>query len=112
MALFSPTEFRNAARGLIRTPTVSVSAVLCLALGIGATTAISSAISRALMRPLPFRDSDRVVAVHRITPHSGPQGTWPESAPNYVDLARESRQVEHLAAILQGTALIGFTNDA
>jgi putative ABC transport system permease protein len=77
MALFSLTELRNAARGLLRTPTVSVSAILCLALGIGATTAISSAINRALLQSLPFKDPDRLVAVFRTTPQSGPQGTWP-----------------------------------
>ncbi|MGH7617112.1 MAG: ABC transporter permease, partial [Gemmatimonadaceae bacterium] len=110
--MFTLTELRNATRALVRTPTVSVSAVLCLALGIGATTAISSAISRALLRPLPFADSDRLVAVHRITPQSGPQGTWPESAPNYIDVAHESRQIENLSALLNGTALISLTNDA
>ncbi len=105
-------EIRNAARGLSRSPTVSLSAIVCLALGIGATSAISSAISRALLQPLPFRDADRLVAVHRVTPHSGPQGTWPQSAPNYVDLARTTRQVEGLSAISQGTALIALPAEA
>lgn len=106
------TEIKSAARSLARVPTVTVSAVFCLALGIGATTAISSAINRALFQPPPFRDPDRLVAVHRITPHSGPQGTWPQSAPNYVDLAAQSRQIENLAAISQGTALIQLQDDA
>ena len=110
--LFTISEIRNAARGLLHNPTVAVSAVLCLALGIGATTAISSAISRALLQPLPFRDADRLVAVHRITPQSGPQGTWPQSAPNYVDLARESKQVEGLSAATWGTALINLPSEA
>ena len=109
---FTMSEVRNAARGLLRSPTITVSAVLCLALGIGATTAISSAISQALFQPLPFRDADRLVAVHRITPQSGPQGTWPQSAPNYVDMARESKQVEGLAAITFGTALINLPDEA
>lgn len=110
--MFTLTELRNAIRALMRTPTVLVSGVLCLALGIGATTAISSAISRALLRPLPFRDADRLVAVHRVTPQSGPQGTWPESAPNYIDLARDTRQIQSMSAILQGTALVSLSNDA
>jgi len=105
-------EIRTAVRSLVRTPTVAVSAVLCLALGIGATTAISSAISRALLQPLPFRDPDRLVAVHRITPNSGPQGTWPHSVANYSDLAREATQVQSLAAISQGTALVSLATES
>ena len=73
------SDIRSAARGLLRSPTVFISGVLCLALGIGATTAISSAISRALFQSLPFREPERLVAVHRTTPHSGPLGTWPLS---------------------------------
>ena len=106
------TEIRNAARALSRAPTVTISAVLCLALGIGATTAISSAVSRALLRSLPLRDADRLVAVHRTTPQSGPQGTWPESAPNYIDLARNAKQVEQLSVITPATALINLTSEA
>ncbi len=105
-------EIRSAIRGLSRSPTIAVSAVLCLALGIGATTAISSALDQALFRTLPFRDPGRLVAVHRVTPQSGPQGTWPHSAANYVDLARESRQVEGLAAMSQGTALLQMSEGA
>jgi len=110
--MFTLTEIRNAARALSRAPTVTISAVLCLALGIGATTAISSAVSRALLRSLPLRDADRLVAVHRTTPQSGPQGTWPESAPNYIDLARNAKQVEQLSVITPATALINLTSEA
>ena len=106
------SEIRNTARGLLRSPTVTLCAVTCLALGIGATTAISSAISRALLQPPPFRDVSRLVAVHRITPHSGLLGTWPQSAPNYVDLARESKQVEGLSAMTFGNALINLPAEA
>jgi putative ABC transport system permease protein len=112
MALFSATEFRNAARGLVRTPTVAVSAILCLALGIGATTAISSAINRALLQAPPFRAPDRLVAVFRTTPNSGPQGTWPSSVANYLDLARGTRRLTDLAATSQGTALINLSSEA
>jgi predicted permease len=112
MALFSPTEFRNAARGLVRTPTVAISAILCLALGIGATTAISSAINRALLQAPPFRNPDRLVAVFRTTPNSGPQGTWPSSVANYLDLARGTRRLTDLAATSQGTALINLSSEA
>ena len=105
-------DIRSAARGLLRTPTVAVSAVLCLALGIGATAAISSAISRALFQSLPFREPERLVAVHRTTPHSGPLGTWPQSAPNYLDLARRTRRIAGLTSISFGTALVTLPTEA
>ena len=106
MANAARIELRSAVGGLVRTPSVAVSAVLCLALGIGATTAIASAINRALLQPLPFRDADRLVAVHRITPQSGPTGTWPQSPANYVDLAAGSKTIESLSAVTFGTALV------
>ncbi|MFI5228969.1 MAG: ABC transporter permease, partial [Gemmatimonadales bacterium] len=106
------TEVRAAARSLWRTPTVAVSAVICLALGIGATTAISSAVDRALLQSLPFRAPDRLVAVFRTTPQSGPQGTWPESAPNYLDLARQTHQLSGLAGITWGSGLVSHGEEA
>jgi predicted permease len=105
-------ELRGAARSLARVPTIAISAICCLGLGIGAATAISSAINRALLQPAPFREPGELVAVHRITPQSGLQGTWPQSAPNYVDLARDARRIEGLAAMSGGTALIQLEDDA
>ena len=112
MALISLSDVRTAARGLLRTPTVALSAVVCLALGIGATAAISSAISRALFQSLPFRDAAELVAVHRTTPQSGPQGTWPMSVPNYTDLAQRARRLQGLAAMGGGTALVALPTEA
>lgn len=103
---FRFAEVRHAARGLLRTPTIALSAVLCLALGIGSTTAIASAVQRALLDPLPFVDPDRLVAVHRVTPHSGPDGTWPHSAPNYLDFAERTRTIGGLAAMTPGVSLV------
>jgi putative ABC transport system permease protein len=108
----SSTEIKNALRSLGRSPTVTLCAIICLALGIGATTAISSALSRALLQPLPFRDGDRLVAVHRTTPQSGPQGGWSQSPANYTDLARQSKQLQSLAAITWGTAIINLPGEA
>jgi putative ABC transport system permease protein len=105
-------EIRHATRSLWRSPTVAFCAVLCLALGIGATTAMFSALSRALLTPLPFHEPDQLVAVHRITPQSGPLGGWSQSAPNYMDLSRRSGQIESLAAITWGSALINLPSDA
>lgn len=96
-------ELRNAARALLRAPLVTVSAVLCIALGVGATTAIASAIDRALLQRLPFRSPERLVTVYRTTPQF--KG-GPFSAPNYSDLARLSTQLSEMAALTPTTALL------
>ena len=102
------TELLAAIRSLRRAPLVSGSAIICIALGIGSTAAISSAISRALLQPLPFRDPERLVTVYRTTPHFN---TGPFSPPNYTDLARETHQLEGLAAIAHTTALLQLTDE-
>jgi hypothetical protein len=99
------TDVRTAARSLRYSPTVAVSAIACLALGIGATVAIASAIDRALLERLPFREPDRLVTVYRTTPQFN---TGPFSAPNYADLARESRQLASLAAATPTTGLLAL----
>jgi len=83
-----PHLIRTAHRRLAQTPALSIGGVMCLALGIGATTATWSAVSQALLRPLPFGNPDRLVAVHRITAESGPLGEKSQSPANYADLAR------------------------
>jgi len=103
------TELLAAVRSLRRAPLVSGSAILCIALGIGSTAAISSAISRALLQPLPFREPERLVTVYRTTPHFD---TGPFSPANYSDLARETRQLEGLAAIAPAGALLQLTDQA
>lgn len=103
------TELIAAVRALRRAPLVSGSAILCVALGIGTTAAISSAISRALLQPLPFRNPERLVTVYRTTPHFN---TGPFSPANYMDLARETRQLEALAAITPTTSLLQLTDEA
>ena len=56
-------DFRYAARGLCKAPAFTLVAVLTLALGIGGTTTIFSALDALLLRPLPYPDQDRLVAL-------------------------------------------------
>lgn len=56
-------DLRFALRGFLRNPAFSLTAILVIALGIGATTAVFSVVDRLLFRSLPYPDSDRLVSV-------------------------------------------------
>src|SRR5581483_9809879 len=102
------TDLRNATRGLLRTPTVTGSAILCLTLGLGATTAIASAIDRALVRPLPFRQPDRLLTVYRTAPQAN---DWPTAPAKYLDAARATHELSALAAVANfGVALLNVAD--
>ncbi len=102
-------ELRSAARGLVRAPTVSIAAILCLALGLGGTCAIASALDRVLIRSLPFRSPDRLVTVYRTSPKFR---TLPFSVANYLDFAHDPRQLEGLAALAFKTGLLALPDRA
>src|ERR1700704_5122314 len=83
-------DVRYAFRLLARAPGVTVVAVLTMALGIGANTAIFSVVRSVLVAPLPFVDPDRLVVVWHGYPPNMPRVAV--SAPGYYDL----RDARHL----------------
>src|SRR6476660_4384918 len=61
-------QFRHTARSLLRTRSFTVSALLCLAFGIGATTAIFSIVNAVVLRPLPYNGSHDLVRLYTEFP--------------------------------------------
>ena len=77
-------DLRYAVRTLRRSPSFTLAAVACLALGIGANTAIFSVIDGVLLRPLPFRDPSSLVMVWETDVRRG-QDRNVVSPANYLD---------------------------
>jgi predicted permease len=104
MAFLSLSDLRDASRSLRRSPTVTISSITCLALGLAVTTDVSSAIDRALLRALPFSAPAELVTVYRSTPQFN---EGPFSVPNYEDLARDTRSLSALVATAwMGSAMV------
>src|ERR1043165_9726118 len=90
------SDVRYAVRNLLRRPGFTIIAVITLALGIGANTAIFSAINALLLNPLPFPELDRIVAVWDKQPAHGVVHNEVAFA-NFLDLNAQSKSFEQLA---------------
>src|SRR5262249_6954812 len=94
------TDFRYALRTLVRSPGFALTAAATLAIGIGANTAIFTVVYALLLKPLPFRDADRLIYVH---------DTYPAVANASVSLAKflalrdGNRSLTSLAATAPGS---------
>ena len=87
-------DVRHAARTLARAPGFTAVAVLTLALGIGATTAIFSVINGVLLRPLPYPDPERIVRVGEVVREGRGSGTLSNRS---LPLWRETESFEQVA---------------
>ncbi|HET6975489.1 MAG TPA: ABC transporter permease [Pyrinomonadaceae bacterium] len=101
------TDVRYAVRSLLKRPGFSLIVVLTLALGIGANAAVFSVINAVLLRPLPYRDVDRVVTLWQNNTKSGISLNEVSPA-NFIDWKEQSRSFETLAGIEpSGFTLVG-----
>jgi putative ABC transport system permease protein len=93
-------DLRYAARTMRRKPAFTLAAVLTLALGIGANAAMFSVMNAVLLRPLPFPDSERLVALYsRYLPSSGFEFPFFNlSPPEFADIRNRIDAFAHIAA--------------
>ena len=96
-------DLRYGLRTLAKNPGFTAVAVLTLALGIGANTAIFSVVDAVLLRPLPYPEPDRLFMVYQTLPRDPAQNIG-VSYPNYLDWTQQNRVFESIAAV-RGTSL-------
>ncbi|HXJ85753.1 MAG TPA: ABC transporter permease [Candidatus Binatia bacterium] len=91
-------DVRIAVRHLLKSPGFTATAVLMLAIGIGATTAVFSIVEAVLLRPLPFPQSDRLVSLADILQGAniGPNGEAGVTAPEIRTYTRDTHSFESL----------------
>jgi len=108
-------DLRHAIRMLLKNPGFAAAAVLCLALGIGATTGIFSVVNAVLLRPLGYKQPDRLVRVYTefpTFPNGGLHRFW-TSAPEFLDLRRDLKSWESMDAwINSGSNIAGIAQPA
>ena len=99
MGRFLAQDLRRGFRNLAKSPGFAAAAIVVLALGIGANTAIFSVVNGVLLEPLPYPDPGRLVRVWHTPPQSSFPGlrTFGVSPANYLDWEREARSFEHMA---------------
>ena len=99
------SEVRLAVRLLARQPGFAAAAVVTLALGVGATTAIFSVVDAVLVRPVPLPEAGRLIMVWETDRDSGTTRE-PASWPDLVDFRQRSRRVDRLAAFFPSESVL------
>jgi putative ABC transport system permease protein len=98
-------DLRHATRRLLSSPGFTALAVLTVGLGVGATTAMFSAVNGVLLEPLPYPEPGRLVMIRGAT-RAQPGRPGVISYPDFRDWRRESRSFEELAALRTATVTL------
>ncbi len=95
-------DIRYGARTLLKSPGFTVVAVLALALGIGANTAIFSVVNAVLLKSLPFENPDRIMRFYNARTNEPASMSYPD----FQDYANRAQSLEHVAAYLVTGAVL------
>src|ERR1035438_5113070 len=98
-------DLRYSLRTLRKMPGFSIVALLVLALGIGANTAIFSVVNSVVLRPLPYPGADRLALIWETDLKDGIKREGP-SGPNFLDWKEQSRSFEEMALVESGTGTV------
>jgi len=103
------SDAKSAARTLLRSPLFSLAAVLSLALGIGANTAIFSLLDQLVLRLLPVKNPEQLVMIWSTGPHMGNnQGARAQSYPMYQEYQKQAKFFSHVMARYIAETSISF----
>src|SRR5205085_3608236 len=106
------TDLKYAFRMLVKAPVFAIIAILTLALGIGANSAIFSVIDTVLLRPLTFKNPEEIVNIWgRYANDSGPVRGNVHSYPDYADLRDQSRSIAAMAAYTRTAGTLSYGED-
>ncbi len=103
-------DIRHALRVMRKDAPVTAAAIVILALGIGSTTAVFTLVNGILVRPLPYPDPERIVAVDEYQKETDFRGDV--AFPNYQDLRARTRLLEDLGVYQEGLRTIRGEGDA
>jgi len=105
-------DLRYALCQLRRRPGLTVTAILTLALGIGATTAVFSLVYSILLQPLPYHKSGRLVAIWEEVKYLGSDRPYFEANPRHEQYWKQrATYFSDITLLRQGTAGVGLTNE-
>ena len=103
-------DLKYALRMLKKNPGFTTVAILTLAVGIGATSAIFSVLNSVLLRPLPYRQPGQLVRVYSEFPSMQLQKFW-LSPPELLDIQREAKSWEAIGAWAPGSPNVGTDSE-
>src|SRR4051794_30002931 len=102
----SITDLRHAVRLLWKSKGITATTLLTLALGIGATTAIFSTVYSLMLKPLPFREPEKIVELYSSAAKAG-LNHMPANVPFYMDYSKNATSYESLALWRLWTGMYG-----
>jgi putative ABC transport system permease protein len=104
-------DLKYALRSLLKNPGFTVLAVVVMALGIGANTAVFSVVNAVLLRPLAYRNPERIVSLSPLWKKSGRSGGT-SSAPDFHDWHDQSAAFDAMAYYMEGQAPVALGTTA
>jgi putative ABC transport system permease protein len=104
------SDLKYALRMLLKAPGFAIIAILTLALGIGANSAIFSVIDTVLLRPLPFSEPDQLISVWSKVPNESEKETG--SFLDYTDIRDQSQTIDSMFAYTRAAGVFGSGNES